>query len=63
MMPIFNVTFKFKKLPWYTITNVYAIDKTVALRIAGRQMILECGTGHKMLKPVVEMTGSIENEN
>ena len=62
-MKIFRVTFKFKKLPWYTVTDIHANDKAEALRIAKLQMQFECGTGHKMLKPVVERMGSIENEN
>jgi len=54
-LPHYKVTFKFTKIPYYTITGIEAADKNQALDIAKRQMIIECGHGHKMKKPLVEV--------
>lgn len=62
ILKTFKVTFKFRKLPWYTVTGIDVQNKTEALRIATKQMYIEIGKGHKMAKPVVEMTSSIYAE-
>lgn len=59
VMKLFKVTFKFTKLPWYTVTGIDADDKKSALAIATVQKNLEIGSSHKMKKPLVELTMSL----
>ena len=51
----YKVTFRFAKLPYYTLTGIQAMSSDHALDIAKRQMIIECGHGHKMKKPLIEV--------
>ena len=51
----YKVTFRFAKLPYYTLTNIQAMGPEHALDIAKRQMIIECEHGHKMKKPLIEV--------
>ena len=53
-MKLFKVTFRFKKLPWYTITGIEAPDRHSALKRAYIQMEYEVGEGHPMKLPITE---------
>ena len=53
-MKLFKVTFRFKKLPWYTITGIEAPDRHSALKRAYIQMEYEVGEGHPMKPPITE---------
>ena len=52
----YKVTFKFQKMPWYSVADIEASNKAEALKSATEQMLVECGSGHQMKKPVVELT-------
>lgn len=55
-MPIYNVTFPYKKGPYYTVSGIDAVSKGAAITIATRQANIECGNQpHK--KPQVTITG------